>query len=397
MGRLFLTGAEIFDGTGTLPISGQVLVLEDAFIADLIPETSLPSEHNARSLDLTGTTVLPGLIDLHAHCSDWTRSSADSPSPARLALRAARNVRDALRGGTTSVRDMGGPYCVAQAVRDGVRDGDIQGSRVVASGHIICMTGGHGSEPPFIDTAREADGPDDCRRAVREEIKSGADVIKVATNGPMNVVEFTQPELDAVVDEAHRCGRRVACHASLLESARMAVDAGVDTIEHGCDLDEELVKQMVDRGIVLVPTLLAMQLIMERWDDYRSLPIMRSIPHRAKKHVASFQMALRAGVVIGAGTDTSPGLGGFAALPDELGRLVECGMTPTQALVAATHSAAMALDIAEPIGIIRRGATADLLACFGRPTNDIGTLKNPAAVVQGGGVVFSQVGVAVQA
>ena len=126
---------------------------------------------------------------------------------------------------------------------------------------------------------------------MREQVRAGAERIKVTTNGPLNVVEFTPAELEAIVDEAHRCDRRVACHASILASSQMAVRAGVDTMEHGCDLDEATARGMVDRGIVLVPTLLVMALIMEHWDDYKAIPMMKSIPVRAKRHVESFQIA----------------------------------------------------------------------------------------------------------
>jgi imidazolonepropionase-like amidohydrolase len=194
---------------------------------------------------------------------------------------------------------------VAIAARDAIQRGDIPGSRVVPCGQIICMTGGHGSEPPALPgMAREADGPDDCRRAVREQVRAGAECIKVTTNGPLNVVELTPAELEAIVDEAHRCERRVACHASILASSQMAIRAGVDTMEHGCDLDEPAARAMADRGIVLVPTLLVMTLIMDRWDEYKTIPMMKSIPVRAKRHVESFQLAMAAGVTTSAAPST---------------------------------------------------------------------------------------------
>jgi imidazolonepropionase-like amidohydrolase len=235
--------------------------------------------------------------------------------------------------------------------------------------------------------AREADGLDDCRRAVREQVRAGAECIKVTTNGPLNVVELTPPELEAIVDEAHRCERRVACHASILASSQMAIRAGVDTMEHGCDLDEAAARAMADRGIVLVPTLLVMTLIMENWDAYKAIPMMKSIPVRAKRHVESFQIAMAAGVPIAAGTDIFHGLGRFDSLPEELGIMVQHGMSPADALVAATRTGARALGLELEIGTVERGKQADLLAVEGDPTRDISALRQVALVVQNGQVV----------
>lgn len=387
MERLILRGAGVFDGTGAPPRRGLAVVVEGDRIADVLGEGQA-DPGDARVIDLSGCTLLPGLIDLHVHLGWGARPAVDSPAAA--ALRAARNVRATLSSGITTLRDVGTADGVAIAIRDAVRRGDVAGSQVVPCGQIICMTGGHGSEPPAPPgMAREADGPDDCRRAVREQIKAGADAIKVTTNGPLNVVEFTQAELDAIVDEAHRCERRVACHASILESTRMAVRAGVDTIEHGCDLDEEVVREMADRGIVLVPTLLVTKLLMDRWEEYKHVPMMRSIPVRARRHVESFQMALAGGVTIAAGTDIFFGLGRFESLPDELARMAAAGQRPADALVAATRHGAGALGMQDRLGEIARGKTADLLAVEGDPTDDITALQRVALVVQAGRIVHA--------
>jgi imidazolonepropionase-like amidohydrolase len=247
------------------------------------------------------------------------------------------------------------------------------------------MTGGHGVEPPAPPgLAREADGPDDCRKAVREQVRAGADCIKVTTNGPLNVVEFTQAEMDALVEEAHRCDRRLACHASILGSSRMAIRAGVDTMEHGCDLDEQAAREMADRGIVLVPTLLVTQLIMDRWEEFKAIPMMRSIPTRAKRHVESYQMALAAGVPMAAGTDIFAGLGRFDALPEEIALMATRGMTPAAALAAATSGGAAALGLSHEIGAIQKGKKADVLVVEGDPTRDLATLRRVRLVLQDG-------------
>ena len=263
--RVILRGAALFDGTGEAPRRGVAVVVEGDRIAAVERDGNIAEPASARTIDLGGCTLMPGLIDLHVHVGFGVHTLGHHP--ATVALRAARNVRITLLAGITTLRDVGTLDGIAIALRDAVERGDVPGSRIVPCGKIICMTGGHGSESPAPPgMAREADGADDCRRAVREQIKDGADAIKVTTNGPLNVVEFTQAELDAIVDEAHRCGRRVACHASILASSEMAVRAGVDTMEHGCDLDEETARAMAERGIWLVPTLLLTKSIMDRWE-----------------------------------------------------------------------------------------------------------------------------------
>jgi imidazolonepropionase-like amidohydrolase len=386
MTRTILRGARVFDGTGRESPRRQTVVIEGDRIADVVADGAMGDGGSARVIDLSGCTLLPGLIDLHVHLGWGARAAV--PSVAAVALAAARNVRAAQAAGITGLRDVGTQGGVAMAVRDAVARGDLPGARVYPSGQIICMTGGHGSEPPAPPgLAREADGADDCRRAVREQVKAGADCIKVTTNGPLNVVEFTQDEMNALVDEAHRLGRQVACHASLLDSTRMALRAGIDTVEHGCDLDEETARAMADQGITMVPTLLVSKLIMDRWEEFKAVPMMRSIPVRAKRHVESFQIAMAAGVTMAAGTDIFFGLGAFESLPDELAYMVESGMSASDALVAATRHGAEALGAGDRLGVIGRGKLADLLAVEGDPTADITALHRATLVMQGGRVM----------
>ncbi len=385
MPRIAITSADLFPGDTGSVLPDHTLLIEDGRIAAVLPPGAPLPGGDVEVVDLPGTTVLPGLIDLHVHLADWV--TTPRLSAAGMGFAAAQRVVSALHNGTTTLRDVGGPSGFATSVRDAVASGVGPGSRVFAANEMVCMTGGHGSEPPLTGMGREADGPDECRKAVREQLKAGADLIKVTTNGPLDVVELTQVELDAIVDEAHRCGLRVACHASILEATRMAVRAGVDTIEHGCDLDEETAAAMAERGIVLVPTLVAMQRIMADWERYRDIPSMRAVPVRARRHVESFRLALAAGVRIGAGTDTSPTLGGFAALPDELAAMVGAGMTPAQALTAATSVGADALGRAGELGVLAPGALADLLVCAGSPHRDIADLRRVRLVVKDGVVV----------
>jgi imidazolonepropionase-like amidohydrolase len=385
MQRLILRGARVFDGTGALPHPGLSVVVEDDRIAGVF-EGEVGAGGDTRAIDITGCTLLPGLIDLHVHLGFGGRLPRSDI--AEVALRAARNAREAQAAGITTLRDVGTQHGIAIALRDAIARGDVPGPRVVPCGQIICMTGGHGVEPPAPPgLAREADGADDCRKAVREQVRAGADCIKVTTNGPLNVVEFTQPELDAIVDEAHRCDRRVACHASILGSSQMAIRAGVDTMEHGCDLDTAAVRAMADRGTVLVPTLLVLKLVMDRWDDFKAIPMMRSLPVRAQRQVESYQLAMAAGVPMAAGTDIFFGLGRFDALPEEIALMVTHGMSPAAALLAATRNGARALGMDRDLGTVEKGKKADLLVVDGDPTHDIDALRKVRLVMQDGQVV----------
>lgn len=383
-----ITDAEIFSGSSEKAILGKTLLIERGQVTAVMPKDA-PLPVGTEVLSIPGTTVMPGLIDLHVHLADWT--TTPPLSLAGMGFAAAGRVASTLATGTTTVRDVGGPSGLAVSVREGLKAGLGRGSRVLAANEIICMTGGHGSEPPLTGMGREVDGEDACRQAVRLQLKEGADLIKVATNGPLNVVEFTKAELQAITDEAHRCGLKVACHASLKESVRMAIEVGVDTIEHGCDLDRESADAMARKGIILVPTLIATQRIMDDWERFKEIPAMRSLPIRAATHIESFQTALLAGVQIGVGTDTSPALGGFAALPDELRTMVRAGMSPTQALIAATRTGANAIDRSGDLGTLEPGAIADLVVCDGQPHLDIEDVTRVRLVMQAGTIVHGEV------
>lgn len=397
--RTILTGAEIFDSSGAPPATDTAIVVEGNRIAELAPASSLPAAGDERTIELPpGSTIVPGLIDMHVHLCDWAAPLDIASDPARLAIHAAGNARLTQQAGITTVRDVGSAFNIGPAVRDAVARGAVLGSRVVASSRLICMTGGHGSELGWNGTfAREANGPDDCRKAVREEIKAGVDWIKVALDGARavpgkRVLEFTQPELDAIVDEAHRLGVPVACHIFLPETAAMAIEAGVDTVEHGLELSEENVAGLAARGIVLVPTIRLPQHIIDLGQkmldmgDYGA-QAMRHATEALPTHAASFQRALAAGVTIAAGTDTSSFVGGIDSLVSDLEYMVELGMTPAEALMSATRIAAETLEKAGEIGTIAPGALADLVVVGGRPTEDITALREVELVVQDGRVV----------
>ncbi len=382
-----LKAALLIDGSGGEPLRDALLVIEGDRIATVGWGAGVTVPDGATVVDLGSRTLLPGLIDLHAHLTSWLPGPNGPLDPAAgYAFEAADNLRQALARGVTTIRDVGSYGDVGVAAKRAVAQGAVPGPRVFACRNIICMTGGHGSEAA-AGHAREADGPDDVRRAVREQIKAGADLIKVTTNGPLNIPEFTQAELDALVDEAHNAGRRVACHASLLESTRRALQAGVDTIEHGCELDAELVEQMLRQGTILVPTLVVLERIMQCWGDLKDNPVLSRIPQRSAAQRASFGLALAAGVKLGAGVDPTPGTLAFADVAAEVATMVAWGCPPMRAIQAATAVAAEALGLEDRLGRLAPGLLADVIAVDGDPLDDVAALARVALVIKDGEAV----------
>jgi imidazolonepropionase-like amidohydrolase len=379
-----LKAALLIDGSAGEPIRDAMVVVDGHRIAAVGPSAAVAVPNGATIIDLGSRTLLPGLIDLHAHLTNWLPVPPGALDPAAgYAFEAADNLRQALDRGVTTIRDVGSYGDVGIAAKRAVDGEIVPGPRVFACRNIICMTGGHGSEAA-PGMAREADGPDDLRRAVREQIKAGADLIKVTTNGPLNIPELTQAELEVLVDEAHNAGRRVACHASLRESARRALNAGVDTIEHGCELDADLVEQMLRQGTVLVPTLLVVERIMQHWDELKDNPVLSRIPQRYAAQRASFGLALAAGVELGAGVDPTPGTVAFADVAAEVATMVAWGCSPARAIRAATAGAAEALGMGERLGRLAPGLAADVIAIDGDPLRDITALSRVALVVKDG-------------
>ena len=385
--NVLLKGATLIDGRGGPPVPDSWVAIEGEWIV-AVGTSATELRPDAETIDLAGRWLLPGLIDLHTHmyAADFLSGHPKTEPDGYIALVAARNLRTSLMAGITTVRDVGTQNRVNLSVRRAVQEGLLVGSRVRACGLILCQTGGHGSELP--GTGNEVDGPAAVRRAVREEWRAGVDLIKVALNGARNVVEFTLEELQALVDEAHRLNLKVACHASILPAARNAALAGVDTLEHGCHLDEETVGMMVDKGIVLVPTTIAMAALIKMSEKGAIAPeFARAARMRVATHRKSFELALRAGVRIAGGTDICFPYETFAALPEELELLAAWGMSPMAALQAGTSAAAEALGLGGELGTVEPGKLADLVAVDEDPVRDIGALRRVTLVIQGGAVV----------
>jgi imidazolonepropionase-like amidohydrolase len=336
---------------------------------------------------------MPGLIDGHVHLLAY---AGDGQKDVHLwnvltfleeqTLHAAANARRALLAGVTTVRDMAGSRPEI-AVKHAVDDGVIDGARVIVSG-FVGMTGGHGDLfcPANIERRlwQTADGPDECRKLIRQYARDGVDLIKLCTSGGVLSIgdesewrNYTLTETLAIVDEAHALGKRVAAHAHTRAGIRQALEAGVDTLEHGSSLDDELIALMVERGTWLCPTLAITEYILTTGEQ-RGLPASAMAKARALRpgQLSGLRKAKAAGVPIFMGTDSCNTFA-FGSHAWELQLMHEhLGMTPMEAIVAATSSAASALGLGGKTGTIAPGRWADLLVVEGDPLADLGLLRD---------------------
>jgi len=393
---MILRGATLIDGTGAPPVRDRAVIVEDGRIVGVTGDGA--PRGGGPVVDLGGLTLMPGLINCHVHLcmagdADPARTLADE-SYAATVVSAVVHAQRTVEAGVTTVRDLGGREYAEIAVRDGVRAAVIPGPRVLCAGRAICITGGHG----WRLVGRQADGPDDLRRAVREQLRAGADVIKlVATGGVMTpgvdprAAQLTLDELRAGVDEAHRARRRAAAHAMADEGIAWCLDAGIDTIEHGVFLTESLAARMAQQGTALVATLVAPHAIVEGGlaAGIPEFAVQKSIALR-ERHLESFRLAMRAGVTIAAGTDAGTPLNPHGTLVPELSLMVGAGMEPLQALRAATSVAARVLALQDETGTIAPGLAADLIAVEGDPASDVKALDAIRLVLAGGRTVVSR-------
>jgi imidazolonepropionase-like amidohydrolase len=388
MPALVLVGGILIDGTGAEPVKGRAVVVEGGRITAVVDGAKAP---RGERVDLDGHTLLPGLINCHVHLclgaeADPVRLLRDEPLGVTV-IKALLRARETVEAGITTVRDLGGRDYAEMSVRRAIQEGWAPGPRILAAGKAICMTGGHGW---WI--GREADGPDDTRRAVREQLKAGADVIKlIATGGVMTpgvepgASQLTGDEMRAAVDEARRAGRRTAAHAQGSEGIADAVEAGITTVEHGIFLTEEIVARMKTRGTYLVATLNAPAAI-SAGGLAAGIPdfMVRKSDAVVPAHIASFQLARRAGVGIAAGSDAGTPLNPHGKYAAEIELMVKYGMSPLEAIRAATSVSAEALGLASETGRVAPGLAADLVAVAGNPAEGIQALGEVRMVLARG-------------
>jgi len=392
-GRLWLTGARLFDGTGAPLRESTAILVEDGIIRR-VADARERCPDGARSVDVGERVLMPGLTDAHTHASGrvpHTAKGAEEPLPDVAAHFLQAELRDYLRFGVTTIRVCGSQGQLPQQARQAMRYGAFRGPRLLTCGKIVSATAPGGRF--YGDMYREADGPDDIRRAVREQIRAGADFVKVMTTGARSneledpePLQLTEPELAVVTEEAHRLGYRVAAHAEGLDGCAAAIRHGVDTIEHGMYLHHrpDLLEAMAAAGQVLVPTLSGyywMAGLGEAIDETTAQaepempPVLSELAERnLAEGAASMRAARQAGVKIALGSDMSLAVG------LEIQRMVRHGLTPAEVLVAATSTAAQALDLDEHIGTVASGKLADLIVVDGDPLADPWLLSDPARI-----------------
>ncbi|MBT9444789.1 MAG: amidohydrolase family protein [Hyphomonadaceae bacterium] len=398
--RVAIMAGRLIDVTAQRVLTDQIIVIEDDRIVSVGPAaaTSLPA--GTPTIDLSTKTVLPGLIDTHVHLTtDATVSYLDSYhiTPARAGVFGAMNARRTLLAGFTVARNLGSDSYADGALRDGVERGDIPGPHIFAAGGMISMTGGHGDDnhlaPQYRYSSSDvADGVEGVRHAVREHVKFGADLIKFATTGGVfssntspGTTHFSLEEARAIVEEAHNLGRTVAVHAHGAGGIKIAIRAGADSVEHASLIDDEGIRLARAAG-----TFLSMDIYNT---DYTQAEGRRNgVPEvniRKDRDIGdiqreNFRKAVRAGVRLTYGTDAGVYPHGDNA--KQFAVMVRYGMTPMQAIVAATRTGAQLLKREDDFGAIAPGRFADIIAVDGDPLTNVTALERMAFVMKGGQV-----------
>lgn len=399
----------LIDGTGNPPVGSAVILIEGERIVRV--GAGLPIPTQARVIDLSAMTVLPGFIDGHVH---YTHRTVGTPGwdlamvrdlPATMALRGARHAREALESGFTAARATGDRWFTDVVLRDAIARGDVPGPRMVVAGHPIGIPGGHCDDAGWVPGlfGREsgplegvASGPAQMAEAVRLQIKYGADLIKVcATGGVISVGDdfgerqLTDAELAAVVEAAHFAGRKATAHAHGTEGIKAAVRAGMDAIEHASLLDDEAIQLMKERGTIYVSTIYAGDAVARM---ARSGALTGEYARKAlavgDMIMRSVGRAHRAGVKVALGTDNIFESQTTDAREFELA--VRAGLTPMEAIVAGTRTGAELMGMATDIGTVEAGKLADLVAVRGDPLRDITELQRVVVVLKGGALVVDR-------
>jgi imidazolonepropionase-like amidohydrolase len=366
----------------------------------------------ARIVDLKDQFVLPGLIDLHVHLFNdddkmRTRLEAVNRDIEDQMVIGVDNARRTLEAGFTTVRDLGSEVRSITALREGINNGLLAGPGIVPAGRAISITAGHGdpsnnlnrdlTDASHAHATHVCDGPEDCRRAVRSQIGQGAEVIKFMATGGVNSniagglgQQMFDDEMKAIVDTAHMFGRKVAAHAHGADGIAAALGAGVDTIEHGTFGDRDTDALFKKTGAWYVPTMVAPRAaVAQARAGARSRNTLEKAEITARAAMENYKRAIASGVKVAFGTDS--GVGSHGDNGQEFALMVEAGMTPAQAIRAATVDAAEALGRSQTLGSIEPGKDADLIAVAASPLTDVRQLERPTFVMRGG-VVFKQAG-----
>jgi imidazolonepropionase-like amidohydrolase len=408
---VYIKAGRLFDGSGDSLVADRVIVVEGERIKKLGSSSQIEIPKDATVIDLSGLTVLPGLIDAHTHLGSradrYDEINKFKDTPNHSAFAAVLNAKKTLEAGFTTVRDVGSKPFLAVDLRDAIEEGFLVGPRIVASGPGISITGGHGDLNKFAPQVRVsmfpeerdykiADGSDQVRHVVRAQIKHGVDVIKVHASGGVlsrgdspGAPQYSVEELRVLVEEAHAAGRKVAAHAHGAQGIKNAVIAGVDSIEHGSLIDDEGIKLMVDRGTWLVADIYNDDYLLGKAVEFH-LPEESIAKEKAIGQLQrdNFAKAVKAGVKVAYGTDAGVYPHGDNAR--QFYYMVKYGLTPAQAIRSATSDAAELLGRGSSVGKIAPGYLADLIAVEGDPLADVRVFERVRFVMKGGSDIKSR-------
>jgi imidazolonepropionase-like amidohydrolase len=390
---VLISAGALIDGTGAAPMRPGAVLIEGDRIRSV--GSRIDAAADVARIDAPDGTITPGLIDCHVHLSDAGLADAsvqDRDPPGLRVLRMAEHARRTLVAGFTTVRDVGGRDHFEFALRRAAQEGLIRTPRLVLAGKIVSMTTAGASS--WAGMYRQADGAREVIKAVREQAAAGADVIKIMATGAVlapgherpTSAQFTRDELNAAVQTAHAMGLRVAAHAHGIEGIARAVEAGVDTIEHGTHLQEDpgIATEMAARGVFLVPTLKALARIADPEGPGVPEDMRAKAQDRRSDRDRTFRLALEVGVPIAMGTDAATPFNRHGENAQELELMVALGMSPLAAIAAASGVAARALGRGD-VGVIAPGKLADVVVWHGAPAEDIRALQRaPRAVFLGG-------------
>lgn len=393
---MILTAKRLITGDGESVLEHSGILLRGARIAAIGGLARLRQAYPTEELvDYGDATILPGLIDMHVHLAYWLgRTDEKQFDDYMIAYLAQDNARRALYKGVTTVRDVFSPDGVCRQLALAAQKGFVQAPRIIFCNRALCITGG-------IDWQSgggtvQVDGEWECRKAVRTELRAGAEWVKVMTSHRTpGVAEFTQQELNAIVSECHRLGRKAAAHASLHPAQQMCIDAGFDTIEHGTELTLAQIEQMRDKGIAWTPTIYVFAYALERLarqsghaDETglsgRDLQTYHLYHASLRSYKQNFLTFANTGVTILAGTDLVFEGAPAAPVSEELRCMVELGLPPVRAIATATGNSARVLGLAGEIGALVEGALADILVVEGDAAADIRALADVRDVYQAG-------------